>query len=132
MPSAPPRARAPDYDLSGIDLDVESPDRLFPPGTAPAARPEVARPARPKDEAPNKPPVKPEPAAPPPMKPPAEDLLQPRAGAAEEAGRLVELGIRAFRDQEYGVAAWRFRQASEVHPANARAFFLLGQAYLAV
>ncbi len=32
---SPPR---PQFDLSGIDLDVESPDKLYPPGTAPCGR----------------------------------------------------------------------------------------------
>src|SRR5205823_11625477 len=38
---APPqeRAAAPGYDLSGIDLDVESPDKLYPPSTAPLPMP---------------------------------------------------------------------------------------------
>src|ERR1043166_8520826 len=71
-------------DVSGIDLDIESPDKLYPPGSALAKKP-VARPAEPKIEQPKKPAeelvkppvVKPEPPAPP-MKPPADDLLTPR------------------------------------------------------
>jgi hypothetical protein len=141
VPSLPPRAAVPEYDLSGIDLDVESPDRLYPPGAAPKAKPpQLARPPEarldmPKKlDEPAKPAVKPEPPPPPPppAKPPIDDLLQPRAGAVEESQRLVDLGTRAFRAQQYGVAALRYRQATEMNPTNSRAFFLLGQAYVAL
>ncbi len=59
-----------------------------------------------------------------------DDLWEPRAGAADESRRLTELGVRAFRAGDYGIALWRFRQATEVDPNHARAFFLLGQARL--
>jgi hypothetical protein len=119
-----PRPAVPDYDLSGIDLDVNPPDRLYPPKTTAALKkaerlPEPRKvPELPK---PPEPPAKPEVPAPP-VKP----------TAAEESQRLMELGTRAFREQEYGLAAMRFRQATELDRANAKAFFLLAQAYLAV
>jgi hypothetical protein len=127
-PVAPPV----EYDLSGIDLDVESPDRLYPPGTAPLrpVRPEPV-PDRKKPEPPVKQPPPPAPA-PAPNKTPEDELFTPRAGAADEARRLTELGLRAFRAGEYGLALWRFRQASGVDPSNARAFFLMAQAFIAV
>jgi hypothetical protein len=155
----PVRVLIPASDLSGIDLDVEAPDRLFPPGAAPPRKP-VAVPAEPKKEMmkkpepdkapvpavkPPPPPVKPppEPVKPPPELPkkppansaakkPAEDLWQPRAGAADESRRLVELGVQAFRSGKYGLALFRFQQACDVDPNHARAFFLLGQAHLAL
>jgi Flp pilus assembly protein TadD len=59
-------------------------------------------------------------------------LLQPRAGAGPESRRLVDLGVLAFKAQQYGLAAWRFQQASVIDPTNARSFFLLAQAYVGV
>jgi hypothetical protein len=139
---AVPVARIPvpnEVDLSGIDLDFETPDKLYPPGSAPPPQKPAPRllevmpkklPPEPPKPAP--PVAKPEPPPPLPPKLPPDDLMQPRAVAAEEAVRLIELGKRAFRDGEYGIAVWRFRQATVVDPVVARAFFLLGQAYLAV
>jgi Tetratricopeptide repeat len=131
-----PRARIPEYDLSGIDLDVETPDKLYPPGTAPAPpRPPPAageKKAMP-EPAPKLPAPKPEvPKPEPPKVPPEDDLLKPRPGAVEESQRLAELGIRAFRGGDYGLALWRFRQARDVDPNHAQAYFLMGQAHLAV
>jgi len=103
----PPMPRVvlpPEPDVSGIDLDLESPDKLYPPGTAPARKP-VVKPVEPKVEQPKKPPeellkppetVKPEAPAPP-MKPPPEDLLTPRAVPADESRRLVDLGLLTGR-----------------------------------
>ena len=125
---------APEPDVSGIDLDLESPDKLYPPGTAPAKKPAAARPADAKFEQPKKPAeelLKP-PAPAPPAKPPSDDLLTPRANPVDESRRLVELGLIAFHQQAYGLAVMRFQQATEIDPANARAFFLLAQGYLAV
>jgi hypothetical protein len=135
----------PQYDLSGIDLDIESPDKLYPPGSAPARPPvrlgEPQLPPPPVAKLPpppaKLPPPMPEklPPAPPlpaPKKPEIEDLWQPQPGAAGESRRLAELGRRAFRAGEYGTALWRFRQASEVDPTHARAFFLMAQAQIAV
>jgi hypothetical protein len=127
---------APAYDLSGIDLDVEPPSRLFgdnpPPGVR--DRPEVAR-VVPPPPAP-RPPAEKRPVAKAPAKPPVEqpvdDLAKPRGVPAEEAERLVQLGRRAFRAQGYGVAARRFQQALDTDPAHHRAAFLLGQAHFAL
>jgi hypothetical protein len=120
----------PKYDLSGIDLDVESPDKLYPPGTAPLPMPKPVPPK--KKEQPKAPEKLPAPM-PEPVKPlPEDELLKPRPIPADEAKRLLELGIRAFRAGQYGVALVRFRQASEVDPTNTRALFLMGQAHMAV
>jgi hypothetical protein len=133
LPAPRPRELVPDYDLSGIDLDVHTPDHLYPPGTAPApAKPPARLVEAKKQVEPAKLPQPPAPPEPPVVKPPVDGLLQPRAGAAEEARRLVDLGLRSFREQAFGLAVFRFQQASEVDPANARAFFLLGQAFVAV
>jgi hypothetical protein len=131
-----PVAPVVEYDLSGIDLDVESPDRLYPPGAAPQ-RPARELERKPEPRKPAEPAVKPPPPpaplpAPPPKKTPEDELLQPRAGAADESQRLTELGVRAFRAGQYGLALWRFRQATGVDPNNARAYFLMAQAHIAV
>lgn len=111
-------------DLSGIDLDVESPDKIW--GRKPAVGVAAARigggekvpePKRPLAAAP----AKPE-AVPPP----------PKAEPIPDGARFAELGIAAFRRGEFGVAALRFRQAAESNPPGPRAPFLLGQAYLAI
>ncbi len=74
---------------------------------------------------------KPEPEPiPPPPPPPA--LPPPSDDPAEEYDRLVTIGLAAFREQDYGVAALRFRQAAKVLPHKARAHLLLVQAELAL
>lgn len=123
----PPRWPFAPVDLEGVDLDVVRPPwapeqpRRGVPAVAPPA-PEMAKRVEPKKEAPLE---KPAPIQPPmPQPPPAKP--------DEESKRLIALGIAAFRDQEYGLAAQRFHQASEADPAAARPHFLLGQAYLAL
>jgi hypothetical protein len=71
---------------------------------------------------PKEPPPVPEPPRPP---RPADD---PRA----ESARQRQLGEDAFAAGEYGRAALRFRQAAHVNPNDARAFFLLAQAEVAL
>ncbi len=120
-----------EYDVSGVDLDVVPPTAIWgePPPRREAARPvEVPR----KAEPPRKPEPVPAKKVEPPKKKPVDDLWVPRAEPAAEALRLIELGIRAFREEEYGVAALRFRQATEVDPASSRALFLLGHAEYAL
>jgi hypothetical protein len=91
---------------------------------APAKKDGVAK-IEPKKEPP---PRKVEPAP----KPPEEDLWTPRTNPSDEARRLLELGLRAFRADDYGIASLRFRQATEVDPTYNRAFILLAQAELAL
>lgn len=124
---APPRlipvpVPVPAPDLSGIDLDVEPPAKLFGNDPPPNVARRVELPVMP---APKK-------AEPPPKKPePADDLAVPRAVPTEEAKRLIELGVREFRRRQYGTALLRFRQASAADPMNSRAYFLTAQAQLA-
>lgn len=129
----PRRQLVQEVDLSGVDLDRVPASVIW---GEEKPRNEVARvvppPAARKVEAPA-PPRKPEPA--PPRKPeavppkrPVDELLEPRPEPIAEARRLVELGIRAFREEDYGIAALRFRQATEIDRTSSRAFFLLGWA----
>ena len=102
------------YDLSGIDLDVESPDKIWGP------RPAIAKanPPRPAE------PVRvPAPANPPPP---------PNAEPAPDGQRFVDLGVAAFKAGEYGVANLRFRQAAQSDPPHPRGLFLQAQACVAV
>jgi tetratricopeptide (TPR) repeat protein len=46
--------------------------------------------------------------------------------------QLTALGVTAFNDKEYGLAAQRFQQALDADAAAARPHFLLGQAYIAL
>lgn len=123
------------YDLSGIDLDVEPPEKLDPrwPNVPPRKPPEVAKRLPPKEMLPEKPKAQ-EPKPPPPAKEKQDEqgLNEPRAEPVAEARRLVDLGLIAFQRQEYSLAAFRFQQATDVDPAGSRAFFLLGQAGFAL
>ncbi len=116
-------------ELAGIDLD------LVPPKQKPVS-PDLPPTLPGKDVSKPVPPVRPgDMPKPPPPKPPAPkgpDLSQPRDDPVEESARLVALGLRAFADQEYGLAAFRFRQATTVDPKGSRAHFLLAQAQFAV
>ena len=117
----PPRES---YDLSGIDLDVESPDKIWgskapekksellkAPGAAPK---EIARPRPPEEKAPANP-GKP-PLPPPPVK---------KIPAGE---RWIQEGIAAFKEGDCNVAWLRFRQAAASEPPGPRAIFLQAQA----
>lgn len=58
--------------------------------------------------------------------------MEPRDVPAEEAKRLLALGERAFRNEEYGLAELRFTQAYEIDRTLARAYFLAAQADIAL
>jgi hypothetical protein len=132
---APPvvvRARRESYDLSGIDLDVETPDKLWgskapkselvnAPGAAPK---EIAKPAPAEEK--KAPVIAANPAKPPPPPPPLKLEKVP------EGQRLVGLGTAAFQDGDYNVAILRFRQAALSEPPGPRAVFLQAQATIAV
>ena len=66
-------------------------------------------------------------------KPPAELPAppEPLPDPDEEAARQVRLGREAFKAQEYGRAAQRFRQAVRTRPADGVAHFLLAQSLIA-
>lgn len=117
------------YDLSGIDLDVESPDKIWAPKQAVAKggapkKVEVAKAPPPPAE--KKVEVAAAPAKPPPPPPP------PKVEPVPEGQRLTDLGIAAFRKGEYGVAILRLRQSADANPPGPRAAFLQGQACIAV
>jgi tetratricopeptide (TPR) repeat protein len=76
-------------------------------------------------------------------KPPAKDLgprppadfprpPEPLPDPSDESARLIDLGVMAFQAGEYGHAAQRFRQATEIMPALARGYFFLAQAEFAL
>jgi hypothetical protein len=151
------RPLAENYDLSGVDLDVEPPPRpsvskKLPAAPAavqvkkPAAAPPTAPPPAPAQLPPGLPPgldvsktrktARPEDPAQPKDK---KDLKQsppslsvPEEEPVKESARLIALGLTAFGAEEYGLAAQRFHRAVSVQPANARAHFLLSQAQFAL
>ena len=124
------RERAPAIDLSGVDLDVVPASEVwgrFDPNAEKFAAAPLPPPKRqdPRDL----PPVRierVEPAVKPAKNPP---VVQAKANPEPTPpwAKLAELGAIAFREQEYGIAALRFRQATEQVPTSARAFFLLAQ-----
>jgi len=129
-------APEPEYDLSGVDLDLVSPDDLLKPRAelerimaenkrllALQPRKRVAPPADMPPPA-RKPPDIKKPAPPP--RPPEE--IRP----GEEYKRLLELGQEAFQRQFYGIAAQRFAQAAKFDPAKSTPYFLLSQAKFAL
>jgi hypothetical protein len=140
-----------DVDLRGVDLDVVGPEVLQPGGKPnliqipvppadkrPRERMELPKkvepPARPPavPEPPKKE-VAPKPAPPPaPAKPAPPDLPGAKEGPLEESRRLTELGLSAFHDRQYGLAALRFGQAAEAEPAQPIPYFLLAQANVAL
>ncbi len=136
VPPALPRLVPYAYDVAGVDLDLQPPPKPPPPPQAAKKDPQMPgvdvsvprQPVRPGAKPPaGKPPaVPPGPAAKPPGLPPPKD------NPAEEHDRLVELGLTAFRAGEYGVAALRFRQATQTEPARAGAYFLLAQSLFAL
>jgi hypothetical protein len=86
------------------------------------------------------PPVQPPPAPPKPPeapKPPEKPKEPPRPPRREEDARpehvrLIGAGRRAFAALQYGRAAQRFRQATQVAPEGPTAYFLLAQTLFAL
>jgi hypothetical protein len=120
-----------DQDTRGVDLDVtplkkpEPADEGKPlPGVEVSKEKPAVRPGEPVKE------VKPPPMElPPPALPrPPDPLPDPR----DESARLLEMGVHAFQEGVYGLAAQCFRQAADVDPKLARAFFWLAQAEFAM
>ncbi len=127
---------------------VIAPPPITPPAL-PQRPPEEVEPPRPKAPADNagggfrpvRPPEEPRPAP----KPPEPPKEKPREKPAElprppfpdtdpraESARLTALGLEAFAEAQYGRAAQRFRQATQVNPNDARAHLLLAQAEVAL
>jgi hypothetical protein len=127
---------APEPDLSPLDLDVIRPSRRFParaetpPERVPPPEPpplpgiDISRP-KPPPRPEDKPPPLPVPPAPKP--PPTEEQRAP-----DDPWRLMDLGKAAFLKEEFGKAAWRFRQVTEVAPTLALGYFLRAQAEFAL
>lgn len=136
-------SRALDDEIAGVDLD-RIPLKRPPPEAKPEPGPgkpfempgvDVSvpkKPVRPEDLVRPKQPEPPKPEPPKPEPPKPEPKMPPKEEGGDETARLVELGLRSFREQEYGLAALRFRQAASVEPVRSRAFFLLAQAQFAV
>jgi hypothetical protein len=139
--------------VNGLPLDIlprnrqemppaaEAPERLPPPPLPgenagafrpldPGNRERARRPLAPEQPPPA--PKKPEPPKPPekPKEPPRPP--RPDNEAKPENVRLLDLGRRAFAALEYGRAAQRFRQATQVAPDEPTAYFLLAQALFAL
>jgi hypothetical protein len=110
-------APSPEVDVSGVDLDKVPPP--WRPKVEKAPAPQLPKPAPPAAKPPPKPPA---PPAPPKL---PED---PQAAAA----LLMADGQQAFHNQEYGLAAQRFRRAAVTDRKSARARFLLAQALFAL
>jgi thioredoxin-like negative regulator of GroEL len=70
------------------------------------------------------------PAAELPKKQPAEP--EPPKAWQNDTDRLIGLGMAAFKNQEYGLAAMRFRQAHEADPMESKPHFYLAQANVAL
>lgn len=143
-------------DVSGVDLDRVGPEALerparpgrrrIPDDDPPVRKPKLPEPEkvvppvkekdRPKPPEPKPPEIK---KLPPKVKPPKVespkspwDLPPPKDNPREESERLRKLGIDLFQQQFYGVAAFRFRQALKVDPADGTPHFLLSQAEFAL
>ena len=114
------RSSAPD--LTGIDLDVESPAKIW------GERPVVAKAKIPREADLAKaevPKVKmPEPEVP-------AKKVPPRVLPLDGDG-LADLGTQAFLAGEFGVALLRFRQSGDADAPAGRALFLQGHAMIAV
>jgi hypothetical protein len=110
---AKPKPAEDDKPLPGQDVSKSKP--VVRPGDPGMAPKQAAKPKEPE--------VRPSPELP---RPP-DALADPR----DETARLIEQGITAFQGGLYGLAAQRFRQATEVSPNLAKGYFFLAQAEFA-
>ncbi|MBI2804060.1 MAG: tetratricopeptide repeat protein [Planctomycetes bacterium] len=116
-------------DLSGIDLDVESPTKIWgnkrglAKGRPGANKDELVKAPKGEDEKKNE-------LAANQVKPPA--ALPPKVDRRSEGEQLIDEGIASFRKREFGLALLRFRQAGEADPPGPRAGFYQAQANLAI
>lgn len=128
-------AAAPEFDLTGVDLDAGPPPWMEKKAIAKA----------PADKVPEKPVAAAKIIQPPVVEPEPEvivkptkpfdrvpELPDPKADPAEENLRLTSLGLASFRVSDFGWAARWFNQAVAVDPTKARPYFLLAQAYYAM
>jgi tetratricopeptide (TPR) repeat protein len=115
------------YDLDQVPIKKSTPVESTEEPTKPLPGVDVSRskPTIRPGDLPEKPAAKgPAPELPPPP--------EPLADARAESARLLELGTGAFQAGAYGLAAQRFRQATQVTPDLGHAYFLLAQAEVAL
>jgi hypothetical protein len=143
----PPPQPTLEDETAGIDLDLVPSKKPSSPEVVQAPRPAAPAVEMPgKDVSKQVPPVRPDDMPPPPMPPPEPPPLPPQpapppkpepppappVGPKEASAALTNLGLAAFSERAYGLAAHRFRQASAADPKGARAYFLLAQAQFAL
>ena len=117
----PPELPPPERPLPGVPAGGFRP--VVPQDRARALQPVRPDPPKPAPRPPPEPPRLP-PRDPPDLPPPPGPLNDPRA----EHDRLINLGLQAFAEEEYGRAAEFFRRAGATNPGAARSHFLLAQA----
>jgi hypothetical protein len=126
----PPPVFAPNQDIvqdvSGVDLDLISPPRKIGPDLPKENEQKIPG----KDVSVPKKPVRPD-DVPKQQVPPPGQPKQP-ANPRQQSDLQLELGAAAFANAQYGLAAQRFRLATQTDPTNAMAFFLLAQGYFAL
>lgn len=134
-----PQLFTPTIDLSGIDLDVAPPPWAHEFERAPLPGPRLKLKPQPQEEAAKRvEPIKELPAKGKPIDPAAAARGKPPMAAEpswapdQEGLRLTLVGLTAFREQEYGLAARKFSQAIDADPTGSRAYFFLGQANFAL
>jgi hypothetical protein len=117
-------------ETAGVDLDLVPPKKKPEPAPKPGPEPpdmEFKLPGG-KDVSVPRPPVRPEDLPPKKVEPPPPKKDEPK----DRHAQLIEMGLKAFAEQEYGLAAQRFRAASEAEPKKALGHFLLAQAQFAL
>jgi hypothetical protein len=114
-------SRSFEEETAGVDLDL-IPAKKRKDGPLPGVDVGVERKVVRTGDAPKKPA---------PEGPKPKDGPKPEPEPVDEITRLLNLGVKAFANQEYGLAALRFRQATEVDADQARGHFLLAQAHFA-
>jgi hypothetical protein len=120
VPTVVLREPSPGPDVSGIDLDVTPPPWAPPRAAVPRIGDGAAR-APERKAAPVAPIIKPPPAA-----------AAPKVDPVRDARTLLQAGVRAFRDNEIGLAGQRFRQALDLDPKLHEGYFYLAESLAAV
>jgi len=118
-----------DYDIAGIDLDRQPLARRAPVGIGEPAQHARAEPPAAIKAAEVA--VLPKKVERPELPPLPADLPPPAGNPLDESARLNDLGRAAFREQLFGLAALRFRQAIKTQPTDPYGYFLLAQASFA-
>jgi tetratricopeptide (TPR) repeat protein len=138
-----------EYDIRGVDLDIvlaQKAEKARQEGLAAAPADKKAKFAGAADVAklqPEPPPAQKRAAEKPAAEKPAPEVAdlrvpppperpRPKKEHADEYSRLLDLGMTAFKAQEYGMAARHFQQAIATQPRTGRTYFLLAQAEFAL